>query len=347
MFVAYLNDEKYRDIWNKYILSEGGGFWQSWEWGQVQKKNGKEVFYIAVFKKDDSGRDIFCAACSVFLETIFFGKTFLSIYRGPLMNFFSSENYPAIEMIFAELEKIAKEKKTLFLRIDPPVLISSASYLGAYFSTLDKTRIEASSRRLTEKSRKRVRIDRPEGDILSEFSTKFSYHLKIAKSRFETSSSNNSKDIVRYLPLLKEKEQIKKEIAFLSDCLHHFSAAMPARTADSEESRADCSYVYSIKIFLAKEKENTAAAAAVIYCGSCAYVFYEKNFLVNDLSPLYLLHWDIIKDAQLNGMDIYETSREKSAVADDIGGTQEFLSDSYDIIYAKFWYKMLKKLKLQ
>lgn len=341
MFIAYLNDEKYRDVWNKYVLSEGGQFWQSWEWGQIQKEKGKEVFFIAIFKKDDSGRDIFCASCISCLEKLSFGKSALTVRRGPAMDFLSADMYPAIEMLFAELEKIAKEKKAVFLRIDPPILNSATSYLGAYFSIFDKNKIIGSEKRLTDRSQIRIDLSQTEDEIASKFSTKFAYNLKIAKSRFEAGISGKFKDADVYLPLLKEKTSIKEELISVCRNLNQFAAEKAANSSKKIDFSA-----FPVKIFFAKEKGELSALIITINFGSCCTVIYEKNNLKNDQSPLYLLNWEAVKSAKSGGLNIYETSREKSAVADDIGGKLEFLSDSYDIVYNKFWHRILKNFKI-
>lgn len=347
MYITLLNNDQYKDIWNRFVCSRGGSYFQFWQWGDFEKIKGKEVYRLAVFNRNDSGRDIFVAALSASLEKRSFGKSIITVSRGPVMDLFSAEHYKAIEFLFNYLSSVAKEKKAAFLRIDPPLLASDASFLGSYFSSL-KEKLSGAKKRLAASGSYKADISFSEDEILANAPTRFSYNLKLAKERFEIKEidiENGAESLESRMVSFEKNKKIRKEwIDFFRMIQQSSPSVLDYASAEERKTEQEEFKRFMLKVFFASEQGKDIAMAVVLNYADRAVSLFEKSLLKNDSMPLYLIHWRAALAAKKVGISAYEMEKEKTAIAGDLGGKLELMSDAYDIVYSKFWYRIVKSL---
>ncbi len=89
--------------WDKKLFSLGGHFTQSSHWAEVQKNSGKQTFYV-------EGENWQCLAI---LETGKLGRRIYAPY-GPTV-----KNYTAFKDALVALKQLAKDKKAVYVRLEP------------------------------------------------------------------------------------------------------------------------------------------------------------------------------------------------------------------------------------
>lgn len=106
------------DQWNASIEHlPGAHALQTWQWGQVKARFGWEVSHLVW--RDDAGET--CAATlllvrKVALRGLSLPLNVMYIPRGPLLDW-AQDNL--VKQVLDDLEKFAREKKAIFLKIDP------------------------------------------------------------------------------------------------------------------------------------------------------------------------------------------------------------------------------------
>ncbi|MCK4891556.1 MAG: peptidoglycan bridge formation glycyltransferase FemA/FemB family protein, partial [Candidatus Pacebacteria bacterium] len=138
-------EDNQKESWNKFIAENfSESFLQSWEWGEFQKSIGRKIWRLAVVEdairqaQDDNKSQInsqpkagqsraekfnILAVALIIKHDLPFGKSYLYCPRGPVTRI-SSIQYPVssiYDLLFGEIQKIAKKEKSLFLKIDPPI----------------------------------------------------------------------------------------------------------------------------------------------------------------------------------------------------------------------------------
>ncbi len=106
--ICFIQDKK---TWDQFINSQDGSFLQSWEWGSLQEKLGREVKRLAIL---DQTTQKPLLLSSIIKHHLPFGKSYFYSPRGPI-----TEKPEIISKLFLdEVRKIA-DKGMIFLRIEP------------------------------------------------------------------------------------------------------------------------------------------------------------------------------------------------------------------------------------
>lgn len=111
--VMKIVDSSEKDKWNQLARrSSNFNLMQSYEWGEFKHDLGCEVQRIAIAKKKE-----FIAGVQVLFYPIFRGFYNLAyIPRGPLAN---SEDTEELNHLFPKIHQLAKNKRSIFLKIEP------------------------------------------------------------------------------------------------------------------------------------------------------------------------------------------------------------------------------------
>ncbi|MFH1677983.1 MAG: hypothetical protein ABH888_04210, partial [Patescibacteria group bacterium] len=96
---------------------------QSWEWGEFQKSIGNKIFRLWI---EDDGE--LMAVITLIKKTLLCGKSYLYWpqfnYQLPITNYqlnskFKDQKFEIIDLLFNEIQKIAKNENAIFLRFEP------------------------------------------------------------------------------------------------------------------------------------------------------------------------------------------------------------------------------------
>ncbi len=332
MNIINVTDEKYKDVWDSFLIASGrSSYLQSWQWGSVMQKSGKEVFRIATVDNDENGNARLRAIMTVWIKKISLGKEIIVIPQGPILDFMNQDAYSIIVAMFDRLEEIAKERKTIFLRVSAPILSSEVTYLGSYFASL-KGNVKATKKHLIGEKFYKLNI-KSDQNVVSE---KFNFNLKNAQDRFEIASTNDHGEIKFLLNSIggKGNKDQNNFWPLVAENMNQTPAVIPLQQKETK-------IILPLKLFYATRKGTCVAGVIVIYFGSSARVVYEITQTTKDVAALYLIHHRAIQDARENNLSQYVVENDKSIIATQFGGAEETMSDTCDVIYKKFWYKLL------
>jgi len=116
--IAHIGADR-RDEWNEFVSHEPFfALLQSWEWGEFKEELGWKVFRIAV---EEDGRIL--SGVQMLVKSFPLGFASMAyIPRGPIGNWLDQDIF---SMLFSELHRVAKLNRSIFLKIEPPILNDS------------------------------------------------------------------------------------------------------------------------------------------------------------------------------------------------------------------------------
>jgi len=330
MNIVSVTDKKYKDVWDNFLIASGrASYLQSWRWGLVMEKSGADVFRIAAVDNDENGNARLRAIVTAWTKKISLGKEIIVVPQGPIVNFTEQDSYSIIVAMFEHLEEIAQRRKAIFLRVSAPILSSEVTYLGSYFTSL-KTKVKATNNRLIGEKIYKVNLN-SEQQAVPE---KFSFNLKNAQDRFETGSTNDFKEIKFLLDSIGGKEDLTNFWSSATECMNQTPVVIPLQ-------QKEVKMILPLKLFYATKKGACVAGIIIVYFGSSSRVVYELTQTAKDSAALYLIHREAMQDARDNKLSHYVVEDNKSVIAEQLGGVENTMSDTCDIIYRKFWHKLL------
>ena len=167
-----------RENWNKFIIENSSeSFLQSWEWGNFQQTMGKKIYRIGV---EDEGQILTVAL--LIRYNLPFGKSYLYCPRGPVLSqkFIKSKVYKVVDLLFEEIEKIAKTEKAMFLKIDPPSELNHES--GIMYQEF-RNKCQKSFSEVQPKDTLILNLEKSEEDLLKEMKQKTRYNIRLAEKK--------------------------------------------------------------------------------------------------------------------------------------------------------------------
>jgi len=106
-------------VWENFVLaSPQASFLQSWNWGEFHRKLGHKVFRLGLFQGEK------LAGVGQLIKISAKRATYCECPGGPIIDW---ENHSAVTSFFAAIRTVARQEKTVFVRIRPNVLKTPAS----------------------------------------------------------------------------------------------------------------------------------------------------------------------------------------------------------------------------
>ncbi len=123
MRVIEFQKENQKKIWNDFVRScPGSSFLQSWEWGEVEKADGRKIRRL-IIEGDIKDEKIFLMSALIVKRDLPFQKSYFYIPRGPLFFVFPTDPFLWQEFLYRVKEVVGPEN-IIFLKIN---LTSAAS----------------------------------------------------------------------------------------------------------------------------------------------------------------------------------------------------------------------------
>lgn len=273
-----INIVKNKEPWEKFLLSQNyQPFFQSWNWGELQKELGNEIFRFGLYR----GKKL-AGICLTVLIQAKRGRYF-HLRHGPLLSNFYSQLDPFIK----ELKKRALALRVDFIRMSP--LIEEASF-DKNFGKIWGLR-NAPIHNMDAENAWVLDLEKTEEELLGNMRKTTRYLIKKGEKRgLEIVKTEKPSDMNAFLNLYKKTARkhrfvphqgIKEEFAVFK-----------------KESQA--------VLFLAKFKKRVISGVLVIFYGkSAVYHHGATDPQFERLSPSYLLQWEAIKEAKRRGQKIY------------------------------------------
>lgn len=326
--------EDQKDIWNEFIAENcSESFLQSWEWGEFNCVLGKKVWRLGITEDGLLGENKIeesritnheseiklLAVILIIKYDLPFGWSYLYCPRGPVIDESQITNHRSqiSNMLFGEIKKIAKEEKSLFLKIDPP---AETNY--EYFSKFKKSPNE-----VQPKNTLMLDLEKPEEDLLKEMKQKTRYNIRLAGKKgiritnYELRMDNKKlfkEKFEKFWELVKETSKRDK---FVSHNKNYYCEMLES-LGKTQNKIQDTRYKnqkninnqisknkqnLQAKLYLAEYKNKIIVANIVLYFGDVAIYLHgtSSNEYRNAMAP-YLLQWQQILDAKKVGCKKYD-----------------------------------------
>jgi lipid II:glycine glycyltransferase (peptidoglycan interpeptide bridge formation enzyme) len=294
MKIIYLNkeDEAYENFVKNHSF---GSINQSFIWGKFQENiQGRKFYCLAIL--DD--RDKIIASSLLIKYKIAFNKNYLYSIFGPIFDF---KNEKVSQILFNEIDKIAKKEKSISCKIGPIIPLQFVNK-----NSLDALRILKNHFKKYKFFPSCVQQQQPldvlilnltqsEEEILNQMKSKGRYNIRLAQKRgVEVFSSVDTEiDLDIFYNLFKETTERNIFFCYPKEYYKKMVEILKEKNL--------------ILIFIAKLDNQPLAAAIITFYGSRAVYYYggSTNKKREAMAP-YLLHWEIIKEAKKRGCKIYD-----------------------------------------
>lgn len=312
-----LIDNLAKDEWNKFVGSlPHSQFLQSWEWGELQPP--ARIKRLGVMVDDELAAVIF------FIKNALpSGRHYYYAPRGPVFKFSiinSQFSIDILNFLLEEIEKIAKEDKAIFLRIEPVFKILDTKY--KILNTID---IQPSKTIILD-------LTKPEGEILAAMHQKTRYNIKLAEKKgvkIIIGNQENFKDFWQLMRTTANRDGFR---------LH------------TEEHYHDVIFKSNglAKLLLAYYKNDLVAGNILSFFSDTAtYVHGASANIHREAMAPYALQWESIKTAQARGCRYYDfyginerlwpgVTRFKRGY----GGVEKEYPGTFDVIFDSLWYNI-------
>lgn len=339
MMEFLLNHLVGKEEWNKFVAENRGGFLQCYEWGNFQQMSGHDVTR-AVVKAD--GR--IALEAQIFKYALPLGRSYWYIPYGPVFASGEEPSGAAFEFFVAELKKLAgKEGGVIFLKIemdDPSAEAKPMQELGFKKSAKDIQARETMIMDLTSS----------EDVILAGMKQKTRYNIKLAQKHGVKIVGLDSArmDPKIFVSLL---EETAKRNGFRTHGRKYYLDMMELFLGKPALSSANA---FAQKLYFAYYQGEIVAAALVGFFGGRATFLHGASLSKhrNIMAP-YLLHWEIMREAQRLGFAEYDfwgivtprTDQKQakkwlgfSRFKEGFGGRVVEYPGAYDLVFDKLWY---------
>ncbi|MBZ4688092.1 MAG: hypothetical protein PWQ96_1191 [Clostridia bacterium] len=338
MWKSRLLFEGEKEIFNNFIATcAKGHILQSWEWGEVKRRTGWQPFRLVV--ENDAG-DIVAAISLLKREMPFLKRAIFYAPRGPVLDI---KNEELFSFLMKEVEKVARDEKVAFLKIDPDIPIENTEFRNllqkqGFVSEGSGKNFEGIQPNFVM----RLDITPSEEDLLKSFHSKTRYNIRLAKKRgVEIKEDCERSDLKPFYEILKITAERDK---FLIRSYPYFETLWE----ELVEKRL-------AKLFMAYYKGQPISGTMAFIMGDKAwYIYGASDNEHRKHMPNYLLQWHMILWAKSQGCTMYDFR----GVSGDLSPENplyglyrfkkgfnpelvEFVGE-YNYIYSPFYYRFWK-----
>lgn len=266
-------------IWENFLLEQKNTpFFQSWDWGEVQKSIGFSIFRLGIY---ESGR---LRGIVLYVHVKSRRGSFYHLRHGPVI---FPWDWKYVQVLLDYLKVKAKKESVSFIRMAP--LVPATDEIINQFESHGF--INAPIHNMDAENAWIVDLDKSEDELLREMRKTTRYLIRKAeKMGVRVVQSKNSKDMQAFMELYKDTA---KRQGFI------------AHKGIEEEfklfSKDDC-----VLMFEAFYQNKLIAAAIIMFYGNEA-VYHHSGMRSDsgDIPASYLLQWEAIKEAKKRGMKRY------------------------------------------
>jgi len=254
-------------------------------WGHFQEKiSERGKYWIVVL--EEKGKII--GGTMLIRHKIKKGYTWLYSARGPLLDYSSDDLQKQIDELLNVIKKIAKEEKSIFIRIDPPLTsdkqIRLKGFKKAHGFQPEHTLI--------------INLDLSEDEILAQMKQKGRYNIRLAEKKGVTVRISDPQN----------KGQFEKDIH------RHFEILQETTSRDGFHGHDENFYKTMVetlypsgKLYLAEfEGEILAGIIVTFFKDTAIYYYGASGNIHRELMAPYLLQWQAIKDTKSQGFKYYD-----------------------------------------
>lgn len=274
--------EELKEHWDNFIKTNtaDGGLLQAWLWGDFQKFLDNKVYRLAVV----NGEGQFQAVILVVKHELPFEYNYLYCPRGPVIKEIEPQ---ALESLFAEIKKIAREDKSFMVRIDPPWAIGHEQRLINFGFRKSEYEVQPKCNLIID-------ITKNEEELLAQMKQKTRYNIGLAQKKgVKVQICQEICDLESFWQLTK---QTAKRDGFHPHSKEHYKKMFEILSKDG-----------TLKLFLAEYRNKIIAANLISFFGGVGtYLHGASADLYREVMATYLLQWHSILEAKKLGFKYYD-----------------------------------------
>lgn len=331
---ARLIKEEERELYNQFVSGHAKGhILQSYEWGEIKGRGSWQPLRLVV---EEDG--VIVASISILKRSVPLGRSIFYAPRGPVVDI---ENQEALTFLLAEVKKLAKAHKAIYLKVDPDVSIENDAWQKALaVHNFHKASSEAGFEGVQPRFVFRLNITPAEDTLLANLHQKTRYNLRLAGRKGVTiDDSADRAKLPEFYALLKETAERDQ---FLIRSYGYFEDL----------------YDYLVPkglghLFLAYYEDKMIAGTFLFKFGDKAwYIYGASSNRHRNVMPNYLIQWEMIRWSKAKGCTMYDFRGVPGHLTEDNplyglykfkkgfnGEYCEFIGE-YDLVYAPLFYKM-------
>ena len=263
-------------------------FLQSPEWATIKSGWKNEVITV----KDEQGN--IEGGLSVLIKKIpIINKCILYAPRGPICDITNKE---VLSKLISQVRKLAKKEKAFIFRWDPDVLNSNEDFKKIVLENgvkLKKNVNNDITKVIQPKFETELYIkDKTEDELLSGFSQKTRYNIRLSIKKGVTIEEGTEEDIEEFFSILTTTSQ-RDEFS-----IRNVEYYKKIYNAMKEKSH--------VKLYFAVYDNKRVASTFEIIYGNKAWYLYGGSLREHsNVMPNYLLQWEMIKYAMQRGCEYY------------------------------------------
>jgi len=269
-----------KKVWEWFLLGQDPKtFLQSWNWGEVNEKDGLKIFRLGFYKDNQ-----LVGICLAIKEPAKRGPH-LIIPAGPIINWKDSE---IITLFIKSIRDLATKERCWFVRVRPEILSTPDS-----IKLFNKLGFYSAPMHLHAENTWILDITKSEEEILSGMRKTTRYLVR------KGDKSNLALEISDDPNLAKTLFKLQEETA-----KRHKFVGFPEKLFRNEINIFGKDN--NARVFLCKKSGKVLAIAIIVFYGDTAYYHFSGSVSGHNMIPFsYFLQWQIIKEAKKRGIRFY------------------------------------------
>lgn len=270
-----------KKTWDKFLYSYKGffPFFQTWEWGEVQKKLSFSVLRVGLFENEA------LVGISQIVEVKAKRGRYLHLRHGPILKSFTK---PYLSSFFTYVRKIAQERECSFIRISP--LLPKEDKTLSLFDSLGFR--DAPIHNMDAEVCWVLDITKSDEELLSQMRKSHRYLIK--------------KSLKEEVQIMKVETLNNQIVEFLNIYNHLATRRGFVPHRGLVEELEVLGEEHKAVLFLAQYQGKIIGGALVDFVGPMAiYHHGATDDTYRNLSISYLLQWEAIKEAKKREKTIY------------------------------------------
>lgn len=282
-----IEEIKNKKLWEEFLnKTEFYPFFQSWGFGEVQKKLGFDILRFGLFEEKN--------VVSVFLIVDVKAKRghYLHLRHGPVLNDFKEKYF---DEIIDFTRKIGKERNAAFIRMSPQILHlvqdngKSTNPSEVFFKS--RGFINAPIHNMDAQNCWVLNLNQTEEEMLKQMRKTHRYLIRKAQNMdIKIIRSKNLSDIENFINIYNQLS-IRKHFVPHKGIKEEFEIL-----AANDEA----------VLFLAEYQKKIISGALIVFIGNMAiYHHGVSSDEYREVPASYLIQWEAIREAKRRGKKIY------------------------------------------
>ena len=288
-------------------------FSQTWSWAEFQKRVGRQCFFI----KNQAGQAL------LIKYPLPLGQSYLYSPRGPILDSWQEESFFSF---LPEVREIAKQEKSIFWRLDPPVLSKELK-----ISHLQKVADVPPTKTII------LDLFASEEEMLNKMHYKTRYNIRLAQRHQIKIREGGAEEIEHFIRLIGQTSQRDD---FRSHPADYYRQMLTPQSPSVDD--------FYLKLLLAEYQCQILVANLVVFFGNTVtYLHGASADEYKSLMAPHLLQWETIKMAKSGGYHYYDfwgidekkwpgVTRFKRGFA----GQEVDYPGTFNYTFNKPWYKL-------